>query len=375
MKEKHYTLDNIKKRNASINMIIGEKSNGKTYACKLEILKQYFAGNGKGAYIRRTDEDFKRGRADRIFADMVKNKDGISEVEKLSKGQYNFIKFSVNGWYLGNKYVTIDKKGEYVEKIDYQSEPFCYAFSINNAEHTNGQSFLEITTIFFDEFTTKKTYLSEEFEQYNILLSNIIRNRDNVTIYMCGNTVDKHCLYFREMGLYNVLKMKQGDIDVYDFGTENGGKLIVAVEYCDTSIKAPKKSDKYFAFDNPTLKMIKKGEWDLNIYPHLKGRFDDSGIYYTFLLKFNEIYLKCHIYNYNDDIVLFFTPCKNPIITNDTLIFRNDDLIRKNDRRFLKNGGNGKIYRIIANCINYDKVFFATNECGDIFRKYMQTVR
>lgn len=375
MKEKHYTLDNIKKHNANINMIIGEKSNGKTYACKLEILKRFFKGEGKGAYIRRTDEDFKKGRADRIFADMVKNKNGVSEVEKLSKGMYNTIKFMVNGWYLGKEYTTIDKKGEYIQKVDYQDKPFCYAFSINNAEHTNGQSYLEITTIFFDEFTTKKTYLVDEFSQYNILLSNIIRDRDNVIIYMCGNTVDKHCLYFREMGLYNILKMEQGKIDIYKFNTEDERQLLVAVEYCNTSAGKPKKSDLYFSFDNPTLKMIKKGEWDLNIYPHLKGRFIEENIIFQFLVKYNELWVKGYIYLYNDDIVLFFTPCKNPFITDDTLIFRNDDLIRKYDRRFIRNGGTGRVYRLINKCLDSDKVYYATNDTGDIIRKYFQTVR
>ena len=356
-------------------MIIGEKSNGKTYACKEYIIKNYFETGGKGAYIRRTDEDFKRGRGDRIFVDMVKNKDGISLVEKYSGGKFNYIKFSVNGWYFGNKYITIDKKGEYVEKIDLQKEPFCYAFSVNNAEHTNGQSFLDVTTIFFDEFATKGRYLSDEFEMYNILLSNIIRNRDNVKIFMCANTVDKHCLYFREMGLYNILKMEQGKIDVYNFNTGDGRVLSVAVEYCDTSLKQSKKSDLYFAFDNPTLKMIKKGDWDLNIYPHLKGRFNFDNVYFQFLVKFHDNFLLGNIYNYNDDVVLFFQPTSHPIITDETIVFRDDDLIRKNDRRFLRNGGNGKIYRIIENCLKYDKVFFANNETGDILRKFLQTVK
>lgn len=370
MKELHYTLKKIKEKKANINMIIGEKSNGKTYACKEEIIRNYFENNGKGAYIRRTDEDFKKGRADRIFADMIKNKNGESLVEKYSKGRFNYIKFMVNGWYFGKKYVTINRKGEYVEKIDLEKEPFCYAFSVNTAEHTNGQSFLDINIIFFDEFTTKERYLPDEFAMYNILLSNIIRNRDNVIIYMCGNTVDRHCIYFREMGLNHILKMQQGDIDIYNFNTEDNRVLVVAVEYCNTALKQPKKSDLYFAFDNPTLKTIKKGDWDLNLYPHLIGRFNEENVYFRFLVKYNGFWVKGSVYDYNDNIVLFFEPVRKPFITEDTVIFRNDDIIRKYDYKALRNGGRGKLFQVINDCFNFNRVYFATNEVGDIIRKY-----
>ena len=120
--------------------------------------------------------------------------------------------------------------------------------------------------------------------------------KNNVIIYMCGNTVDKHCLYFREMGLYNILKMEQGKIDIYKFNTEDERQLLVAVEYCNTSVGKPKKSDLYFSFDNPTLKMIKKGEWDLNIYPHLKGRFIEENIIFQFLVKYNDLWVKGYLY-------------------------------------------------------------------------------
>lgn len=375
MKDRHYSLKNILSKHANINMIIGEKSNGKTYACKEYLIKRYFDGEGKGAYIRRTDEDFKKGRGDAIFSDMIKNKNGVSLIEKYSKGKFNTIKYMVNGWYLGKTYVSINRKGEYVEKVEYEDKPFCYAFSVNNAEHTNGQSYLDITTIFFDEFTTTKNYLVDEFSLYNILLSNIIRDRDNVQILMCGNTVDRHCIYFREMGLNKILKMEKGTIDIYTFNVDDGRVLTVAVEYCDTSVKNGKKSDLYFAFDNPTLKMIKKGDWDLNIYPHLRGRFKEENIYQVFYVKYNDTWLKCYIYNYNDNIVLFFTPASKPIITEDTIIFRNDDIMRKNDYRHLRNGGKQKLFRIIDQCFNLDRVYFATNESGDIIRKYLVEIR
>ena len=38
---KYVTLDRIKKEHAQYNWLIGQRSNGKSYACKLEMLKNY----------------------------------------------------------------------------------------------------------------------------------------------------------------------------------------------------------------------------------------------------------------------------------------------------------------------------------------------
>ncbi|MGC5276152.1 hypothetical protein ACPXAM_23725, partial [Escherichia coli] len=85
--------------------------------------------------------------------------------------------------------------------------------------------------------------------------------------YMLGNTVNKYCPYFAEMGLEHIPKMTQGTIDVYAYGNSD---LTVAVEYCKSpDSKVKEASHKYFAFNNPKLEMITGGAWELNIYPHL----------------------------------------------------------------------------------------------------------
>ena len=63
---KFYTLDRIKKKKAVYNVIIGERSNGKTYAVLLEGLKTYLKTGGQIAYIRRWKEDITGKRASGI---------------------------------------------------------------------------------------------------------------------------------------------------------------------------------------------------------------------------------------------------------------------------------------------------------------------
>jgi len=95
---------------------------------------------------------------------------------------------------------------------------------------------------------TRQGYLQNEFILYCNLLSSLIRNREDAVIYMCANTVNRYCPYFKEMGLKDVDTMPQGQICIYTYGNAD---LTVAVEYCDPVKATEKVASKYFAFDNP----------------------------------------------------------------------------------------------------------------------------
>ena len=58
---------------------------------------------------------------------------------------------------------------------------------------------------------------------------------------MLGNTVNRYCPYFKEMGLAHIKEMKPGDIDLYRYGDS---ELTVAVEYTTPKKNSP---DEYFA--------------------------------------------------------------------------------------------------------------------------------
>ena len=57
MKKQYYSLKKILSENADYNIIIGERSNGKTYATLEYILTDYVNNNNSGAYIRRWKDD------------------------------------------------------------------------------------------------------------------------------------------------------------------------------------------------------------------------------------------------------------------------------------------------------------------------------
>ena len=96
--------------------------------------------------------------------------------------------------------------------------PFAFGFAITSQEHDKSTSYPNVRTILYDEFLTRNAYIPDEFVLFCNVLSTVIRQRDDVKIFMLGNTVNKYCPYFKEMGLNNITKQKQGTIDIYKYG-------------------------------------------------------------------------------------------------------------------------------------------------------------
>ena len=276
---KYYSLSKILKTNARYNIIFGERSNGKTYAVLDYAVKEYFKSGHQLAVIRRWREDFKGKRGAAYFDNLVCNGEGENKIREYSKGKYDHVVYISGRWFMAYY-------DDELEKIITAPDPFCFAFALSNMEHEKGNSYPLIDNIIFDEFMTRGMYVPDEFVLFMNTLSTIIRHRDNVTIFMCANTVDMiGCPYFKEMGLKHVKDMKKGDIDVYEYG--NSG-LKVAVEYSDSPNKEGKPSDVYFAFDNAKLKMITSGEFELDFYAHITGHIDQKDIIFSYFIMFDD---------------------------------------------------------------------------------------
>lgn len=359
---KFYNLNKILSKNATYNMIIGERSNGKTYAILKYCLENFLHGKGQFAYLRRWQEDVIGRRASGIFDSL--NVDGT--VKKLSKGKYTNVTYFAGKFFLCN----IDEKGRKI----YNSENDClgYTFSLTDSEHNKSISYPNITTIFFDEFLTKKIYILDEFVTFMNTISTIVRQRTNVKIFMAGNTVNKFCPYFNEMGLKHVSKMKQGTIDVYTYGNS---KLRVAVEYC-ASMGDSKPNNYYFAFENPRLQMIKTGTWELDIFPHCPKKFTRKNILYIFFIVFDGITYQCEIVDFgNCNTGIYIHVKTTPLKEKETdLIYSLDDSEKMNYNKSISRPFNKltkKIYQLF--CLN--KVFYQDNEVGNSIANFLKVGR
>jgi hypothetical protein len=106
-------------------MIIGQRSNGKTYSVCRHIVENYFARGERAAYIRRYEEDITPKNISSLFAphyDLIK---------ELSGGEYNSVFYRAKEFHL----CYIDEDGAITKK---DPTAFCVSASINTAEHTKG---------------------------------------------------------------------------------------------------------------------------------------------------------------------------------------------------------------------------------------------
>lgn len=358
---KYYTLDRILKEDAIYNMIIGERSNGKTYSVLNYGIKRAIESFIKGEYknrlaiIRRWQDDFKGKRSHEMFSSIVSN--GL--IEKYSKGKYDTVEYFSGRWFFAKK----DETGS--TRCD---EPFAYAFSLSAMEHDKSTSYPDVDTILFDEFLTRSYYLPNEFVTFMNVLSTIIRERDNVKIFMLGNTVNKFCPYFDEMGLHHIKEMKRGEIEVYEYG-ESG--LKVAVEYAEKTVTG-KKSDKYFAFDNPKLHMITGGDWEIDIYPHLPEKYKPKDILFTYFIEFGNELLQCEIIEHDKGNYTYIHRKTTPIKDEDNdLLFTT----RATNNRYFQRRNIANVYddlgKKIYSYFRREKVFYQSNDVGEIVRNYL----
>lgn len=357
----YYDYSEIDKINATYSMIIGQRSNGKTYGWCRKVLAEYLSTGIPSAYIRRLDEQIKPKYIESLF------NPHLDWIEKSSKGKWNRILYRSNSFYLA-RYETLENG--VIKQVARDINPFCRTYAINTMETSKGSDDGEVKYICFDEFITRKYYLQNEFVMFQNLLSSIIRERSGIRIYMLANTVNRYCPYFRDMGLTNIEKQRQGTIDVYRMGKT---KTTVAVEYCSTAENVSTKIEKYFAFDNPQLDMITKGGWEIALYRHAPQNLHDARVILSFFIVFEKNVIQGDIYMYEGYPICFFHPKTTPIKTPERSIMYTQEIIDGNplhqvDVRIKPT----RAQQIIADIFNQKKTFYSDNECGEMINNWVK---
>ncbi len=356
----YYSYDNIDKVNATYNLIIGQRSNGKTFGWCQKAIDAYLETGLPSAYIRRHDEQIRPTNISNLFNPHTKY------IENKTNGKYNTVIYRLHAFYLA-RYEKTATGAE--KKVAQDKNPFCRTYAISTAETTKGADAGELKYICFDEFMTRRFYLNNEFILFQNLLSSLIRNRSGVKIYMLANTVNKYCPYFSEMGLRNVARQKQGTIDVYQMGKSD---TTIAVEYCNQADVTVSVS-KYFAFDNPQLEMISTGAWEIALYRHAPVKISDYRVILSFFIIFDGSIVQGDIHMYNGYPVILYhwktTPVKDPersiMYIPDTL---DGNPLHQVDLRVAPT----KAQKLILDLMHYQKAFYADNEVGEHVNNWMQ---
>lgn len=348
-----YDLKAILSKEAQYNIVFGERSNGKTYAVLKYGLTQYVKDGSQLAIIRRWRDDFVGKRGVTMFDAIVSNK----EITRMTNGEWTGVYYYGSRWFLC--------RYEDGKRITDET-PFAYGFALTSMEHDKSTSYPNIRTICFDEFISRNAYLPDEFVLFMNVISTIVRQRKDVKIFMLGNTVNKYCPYFEEMGIKHLKQMKPGDIDIYRYGDSD---LLVAVEYVKPNKKG-KESDLYFAFDNPKLSMITGGAWEVDVYPHLPIKYKPKDIQFIYYIVFSGDVLQCEIIAIDDVTFTFIHRKTTPLNYEKDFIYTTEYSPRMNVKRNITKPRT-QIEKKIAEYYLRDKIFYANNDIGEIVRNYL----
>lgn len=360
---KYYSYKNIMSIDALYRVIIGQRSNGKTYGwCRLA-MDTYLDLGLPSAYVRRLDEMVKPSIVQGLFDPHLEH------IKRKTQGKYNAIEYRAGAWTLIRR--EPDKKGNLIT-VAKDAAPFCRAYSINTVETTKGVDRGAVWSVCFDEFITRQYYLSNEFIMFQNLLSSIIRDRDGVQIFMLANTVSKYCPYFAEMGLYRISKQEQGTIDVYQLG-KSGSQI--AVEYC-AEAGGSQKVSKYFAFDNPQLDMITSGAWEIALYRHAPQGLGDCPIELSIFVEIQDKIIQGDIVLYDGYPLVFWHPKTTPIKDPDSSIIYVQD---HRDANPLHQRDINVVYcraqELVRQLIKAQKTFYADNETGEAIAAWLRPQR
>lgn len=366
-------------------VIFGERSNGKSFAVLEYGIKEYLSKGYAIGYIRRWDTDYEQGNTKKIWSGFIKNPYRGNLIAEWSKGKWNDIHYALGAWYFQKRADDNikDEDGNISIPagtiIERDPNPFAYRFAISTAEHVKSTGYPDIHTIVFDEFLTRGLYINgeKEFTLFTNLVSTIVRIEDYARIFMIGNSVTTSCPYFREMGLTHIKEMPvQGAIDIYTYGDSG---LKVAVERTPNAEKRKgdkKKSDVYFAFNNPALKMkmITEGGWELDIYPHLPPHYQikNKDIQYRFFIDYEGELVEGDIVWKDGSLIIFLHRKTTPLQEdNENLVYSPNQDVRPWYRTKITKPVS-KLEILIASIFRNEKVFYQDNELGEHIMHYLQ---
>lgn len=370
--KKYYDLAPIEKENAVYNIIYGQRSYGKTFALAYHALKMYWQARKEKniyqfAYLRRYDEAIIGNVARSICDTLTCDGEGNNRVLEITEGAFDTITYRGGEFKLAktNLETGITKK---------DNNPFMLAFALNTWDKMKGGSFPHVEEIWFEEFVevSTKPYLKNEFVIFQNVISTLARKR-HVKIWMTGNSINPHCPYWDWMGLTKVTEQKPGTIDIYSIGKTD--RKIAVERTADTPEYARStKSNAYlFAFEDPRLKMITEGDWEIGSYPLVPYEIHASDICGRFFVEFREKLYQGDIVSNQDGGFIYMHVHNDPLYppTEYDLIYSLSYSPRQNYRRRFDRWFT-QAEETIVRLMKQDKVFYDSNFTGNAIENYMK---
>lgn len=285
---KFYNGGALWKQGAPWNIILSERSDGKS----LWFLKQCvidFVENGhRLAYVRRYEDNIKQKDVNLYFKDP-------NFVEWLKAGgDYTGVRCN-----RGELWLT--RYDEELQK-DVDADLFGWCFALNVQEKYKSLHYDGAYNIIFEEFITDKFYLANEVMYMNHLISTLCRSGKFRAI-LIGNTISRDCPYLLDFGI-DLQRAKAGTLTKHLLKKANGDTVSCLFHYA-----MPREKDSFFF--GRAEKNIDAGEWETEDFPHIFFDMKESEVLYrcTYITKLRQAF-KIAVCMYKDEKYLFVYPSK-----------------------------------------------------------------
>ena len=266
----YYSLRKLLSYNCNINIIIGARGYGKTFAVKEFCIKKFIHRNENFAWVRDTEEAKRElcgMNGIKFFEDVP-----LMKIKEFSQGVIN-----KGGIIINNK-----RCGEVLPASTFQ--------------RYKGNSFQKVKNIVYDEFIREKGRFKKNttWETINTF-STIARSRDNVRIFLTANALDRGDPFLEFLG-----------VEIKDFGIYVNREKGVALHYADNSSRFIETNSKgiigKLIIDTPLENNLMSSEF-LNCGDLF---FDELPPKAKILLIIESNFQKCRIYTANKK--LYVTP-------------------------------------------------------------------
>ena len=359
----HYNLDNIDKENALINLIWGERSNGKSYQVKhkkaiipfLESMVKDGINRDRFILVRRLREEITTEKVERYFADV--------DVAGLTNNEYNIITYYRKEVYLGRYNIETGKV--------IRGEKIGYVVALSTEQHYAGASYLDVKNIIFEEFMSRSVYLANEPDKLMNFWNTVDRKRGIVRMWLVGNTISRVCPYLTDWNLQSIVsRQQQGTIitKMLDTGTftDDGTPIMIklAIEYCKSSGKSSFAIGKH-------KDMLNKGSWQTEPQPHLPKSLKEYKFLFRIGFQYKEFRFLADFIKDKEtrECIWFIYPYEKEFKDN-LLIF--SDVVKLN-RKYQRNIYDITLKNIklqnVLNTFREGNIFYSSDLCGTDFKQ------